>query len=51
MAVKSFVVDPSGTDCYGKYRQHKPPEYIPDGELVEVDDLSEYSVLEWRYDS
>jgi len=51
MARKKYVVDPDGADCYGKYEQSSPPIYIPNDELVEVNDLSQYQVVEWRYES
>jgi hypothetical protein len=44
-----FVVDPSGSDCYGKYFRENIPPKIPESEIVEVDDLSNYDVVEWRY--
>jgi hypothetical protein len=45
-----YVVDPDGTNCYGKYDYTNPPENIPEDELVEVDDLDAYDVVEWRYE-
>ena len=46
----SFVIDPDDTgDCYGKYRRSK--QNIPDGwEIVEVENLDDYNIVEWRYE-
>ena len=45
-----WVIDPSGTDCYGKYEGQDLPERVPESEAVEVTDLSGYAVVEWRYE-
>ena len=50
MTLFNYVVDPNGGDCYGKYQKMDPPAHIPSEELMEVDDLSDYDVIEWRYD-
>jgi len=47
---RKVVIDPDGSDCHGKYEVTELPDYIPDDEAVEVDDLSNYSVIEWRYE-
>ena len=46
-----FVIDPDEDgNCYGKYRRSE--SNIPDDweDIVEVEDLSDYHVTEWRYD-
>jgi len=50
MTYTNYVVDPDGTDCYGKYRTTEPPSHIPNSELVEVDGLESYGVVEWRHE-
>ena len=46
-----FVIDPNGSDCYGKYQLSSIPDRIPNEEVVEVEDLSTFSVVEWRYEA
>jgi len=45
-----FVIKPDGNkQCLGKYERSKAN--IPDDweDIVEVDDLDQYEVVEWRY--
>ena len=49
--MKKFVIDPrSDNGCHGKYERSS--ENIPDDwvDIVEVDDLSEFAVINWRYE-
>ena len=46
------VIDPQdGGTCYGKYQ--RSGSNVPDGwdDVVEVDDLDAYQVVEWRYEN
>ena len=47
-----FVINPDENgNCEGKYDRSEAN--IPDGweDIVEVDDLNDYEVVEWRYDA
>lgn len=48
--MRQFVVNPDGDDCYGKYEAVSPPSHIPESDIVEVDDLSNYTVINWEYE-
>ena len=45
-----YVVDPADNECYGKYDMGSPPDHVPEDEIVQVDDIDKFDVVDWRYE-